>query len=75
MYEEIQKTPFFFLNIGRHKAVNILISDINECEEHTPCLNGTCQNTVGGWFCACDKYSNFTRLNSSHGQCDGKFIL
>ncbi|KAH3813032.1 hypothetical protein DPMN_141480 [Dreissena polymorpha] len=29
-------------------------SDINECVDFSPCLNdGTCVNTVGGFFCRC----------------------
>jgi protein crumbs len=29
--------------------------DINECEKFTPCQNGNCENTNGGYFCECDE--------------------
>lgn len=32
----------------------ILYSDINECDGGNPCLyGGTCQNTLGDYFCLC----------------------
>ena len=43
-------------------VLNILITDIDECLDGNPCLNGgTCTNSLGSFFCSCaSEYSGAT---------------
>ena len=47
------------------------VSDINECDEQTPCQGlANCENTVGSYRCSCPAGYRINRLTNN---CVGKF--
>lgn len=57
----------WFMYIYKYILPQVMLEDINECEEHSNiCINGYCTNTFGSYMCSC--YDGY-RLDSSGIQC------
>lgn len=41
------------LTPGRFQALELLPADVDECLDESNCRNGVCENTRGGYRCAC----------------------
>jgi hypothetical protein len=51
----------------------VLLEDINECEEYENlCNNGHCTNTFGSFMCSCN---DGFRLDESNALCVGRLLL
>jgi hypothetical protein len=62
-----QKYKFYFISL------QVLLEDINECEEYENlCQNGHCTNTFGSFMCLCN---DGFRLDESNALCVGRLYI